>query len=196
MKKLVLTTLLCSLSMTVSAFEFDNFKFKGCFPDEKQQIFETVEKTPSAVANLIVEIENYEIANLQTLTKKDKKQLDKAKSKLECTIKKVRKINKYTCIRTSLVYGQVHSYSFLGVDIDVKGVSIGSPFFYNSPLKKIETIMHEASHKCGSKDGDTYFVEEEKSPGRTLRRKDKWSKLAPIYDYWLVNGVCIPSVDC
>ncbi len=55
------------------------------------------------------------------------------------------------------------------------------------------TIIHEASHKCGTNDAD-YFIQNGKKPASTWR--SGWHNIASTYDYWGTYGFCVPEIDC
>ncbi len=60
-------------------------------------------------------------------------------------------------------------------------------------LSLAATIIHEATHKCGTSDG-AYFYQDKKKPANLWFAG--WSYIASTYDYWFMKGFCIPGEDC
>lgn len=54
------------------------------------------------------------------------------------------------------------------------------------------TLVHEASHKCGTHDADYFTGMETPHDVGVL----SWAMIADSYGYWALNGFCIPEIDC
>jgi hypothetical protein len=65
-------------------------------------------------------------------------------------------------------------------------------FIQSSEIYAIGTLVHEATHKCGTTDSD-YFTDD--YPPRDIGFIP-WEAIASTYSYWIRYGVCIPGEDC
>ncbi len=68
-------------------------------------------------------------------------------------------------------------------------VYIADNYFQDIPIRQEATLLHEATHHCGTNDAQ-YF-----EPGRPPVDGDfiGWQSIADTYSFWVENGFCIPG---
>lgn len=63
--------------------------------------------------------------------------------------------------------------------------------WHYQPIHQASILVHEATHKCGTNDADYFhYTAPSDQKGRP------WHSIASTYEYWILNGLCIPDVNC
>ena len=71
-------------------------------------------------------------------------------------------------------------------------VQLSSDFFDHGEAWSVSTVVHEATHKCGTTDLD-YFEHDDVPKDYGIV---PWELIADTYSYWIEEGFCVPGDDC
>lgn len=122
----------------------------------------------------------------RSIPRKTMKKLRKAKYILKCAGMRLESLN-FTCNEDMSAFMRV--LPIVGNEVEVWSQKLDK----SSYDFIVGTILHEATHKCGTNDAD-YFYQKGKKPASTWY--SGWHNIASTYDYWAIHGFCIPGHDC
>lgn len=73
-----------------------------------------------------------------------------------------------------------------------KTVTLNDKYFWSTSHKRqIGVLIHEASHKCSTTDAAQFKDTSPRNVGVI-----PWYWIGDTYEYWAVEGLCLPGVDC
>ncbi len=161
---------------------------KQCTTDQLEQMKPVEVDAIKMTKKLKTEIQEAlqtKIHNQKKIPPRELEKLSRAKGVIDCAESYIGKIP-YSCIETRRnVVAQAYW-------IFAKRIFL-TQYFWNMSSKQMAAILlHELSHKCGTTDA-MYFIQSGTTPKDTMFIF--WYAIASTYDYWALNGFCMPG-DC
>lgn len=162
-----------------------NLKFKDCSISRINRILDMSEESILEANLLLSKIENRISEN--RYKKKTQRRLKRAAKVVKCALRKLPK-TKYKCSKKSKPGKVASTLPVVG-----KTVALYDGFWNSSYSYKVSTLIHEATHKCATSDGNYNYQQGGKPSSSPLFG---WQNIASTYDYWIMKGFCVPGDDC
>lgn len=159
--------------------------FKGCSQQEENEILEAemaAETAGNVILNQVEEAIHDD--NRKNMLTSNNHKLKAAKKMINCALNKVGTL-KYHCIAKSKKW-DAQTFWVLG-----RLVTISPGIFTRTKTALAAAVFHEHTHKCGANDA-AYF----RYGGPEDKGVFAWSSIADTYEYWIINGFCIPGETC
>lgn len=180
--KSLMTLVILGLFSSASAA---GLKFKDCSLPQLNDLIEMNEES-ILEANLLLSTIKQRIAEKRYKGKTQRK-LKRAARVVKCAIRKLPK-TKYKCSKKSKPGVVASTLPVVG-----KTVALYDGFWNSSYAYKVSTLIHEATHKCATSDGNYNYQAGGKPSSSPLFG---WQNIASTYDYWIMKGFCVPEDDC
>jgi len=163
-------------------------EIQNCSERETQLIKDAINDSHISRKKIISDIEKSITANKGKISKKIIKKLQKSKHILKCAGWRTNNL-KFDCSEKENVSYFMRVFPIFGNKVDV-----ASYHMWNVDYDfLVGSIIHEATHKCGTNDAD-YFYQKNQVPHS--KWYSEWHNIASTYDYWSIEGFCIPEIDC
>lgn len=172
------------LFLWASSFALETKDCSDYFVSELEAAYE---QTADQGARLLEEM-NRVIDTREELSYRDRSKVKRARLILNCALKRLPKLYIKCESNPDDNLALFRTLPYLGNEVVF---NTDTRYLTNSLLAA--SLIHEATHKCGTTDAD-YFLQRNKKPDSTLFAD--WPEIASSYEYWIFRGFCVPSVDC
>ncbi|MCO4753419.1 MAG: hypothetical protein KC478_03000 [Bacteriovoracaceae bacterium] len=183
MKLVHLIIAMASLNMAYATNEIRN-----CAPDQESRIRSAIQESYISMNTIMDDIDHTIETRSRELPKHVVKKLAKAKYMLKCAEIRTDYLD-FDCDAGISEGAFMQVQPIVGNEVKVDGNYL--PYAGDKFL--VGTIIHEATHKCGTNDAN-YFYQTRTKPRSNWY--SGWHNTASTYDYWSIKGFCIPEIDC
>jgi hypothetical protein len=164
----------------------DRMKFKNCSAKEVSFADAAI---GTAIARLAVVETKIDLYDASKLSDQEQRRFRRAREKVERVRKWLDRDRKFKC-KDAGEGGCGGTTNAVAVPLTggVMAIKLCPNFFRLSTARAAGVVAHEASHSCCGTSDEEYY-----SGSKQPNRSDNWPNVADTYDWWVVNGFCVPS---
>ncbi len=175
------------IALTISTNSFSN-EIRNCSSYQEGRIRSAIQDSYLSINKIIDDIDHTFKTRSGELSKHVLKKLGKEKYMLKCAEMRTNFLD-FDCDAGISEGAFMQVWPVVGNEVKVNKEYLPKASY----RFLVGSVIHEATHKCGTNDAH-YFYQTNTKP--RSKWYSEWHNIASTYDYWSIEGFCIPQIDC